>query len=457
MNKTNNIFINSGIRGKADSELLQQKNIKALGYAIGYLLAEEFEYSCPILIATDTRTSGNKIKNDLVEGLLNFGHDIFDAGICPTPFVAKALKDYQPEDEDVIAEEAQDDESFFTLGIVITASHNPAEYNGIKILTPFGYLDIETEEEISNIFYQFLHDHRLAQENLPDEQGSIIDFDLISWYQSEILDTIQKITTKITLILDCANGATATIAPKIFSACGYNVIAINNTLDGTTINLDSGCNDQTELMTQIQKHQAEWAIAFDGDGDRVIIVDKHGTIFDGDDIMCVLSEHESYKDNPIVVGTIMTNTAIENYLAQQHKKLIRTPVGERNLIQELIQHQAFLGAETCGHIIMMDHAFCSDGIFAALMFLQTIAKNQNLLHKNYVKYIQKHTTIPMNNIKLSPAGIQQKVKEFEKKYSARFVVRTSNTEPVLRIMIENAHEQSVEKILEELIKELLKN
>ncbi len=182
MNKSSNIFVNSGIRCKTNTGLLQEKNLKILGYTLGYLLAEEFQYSCPILIATDTRTSGNTIKEALVEGLLEFGHDVFDAGICPTPFVAKALKDYQGDDED-IEENAQDDESFFTLGLVITASHNSAEYNGIKILTPFGYMDVEMEDELTDLFYTFTDNPQLIDESLPDEAGSIIDFDLQTWYQ----------------------------------------------------------------------------------------------------------------------------------------------------------------------------------------------------------------------------------------------------------------------------------
>jgi phosphoglucosamine mutase len=461
MKKTKNIFINSGFRDKTTADFLQSKNIETLGSAIGYLLAEEFEYSCPILIATDTRPSGNKIKEALIKGLLNFGHDVFDAGICPTPFVAKALKDYLDsdlQDEMTQTEDEEDgDEPFFTLGIVITASHNPAEYNGIKILTPYGYLDIETEEEISDIFHHFLQSPQLMQEDLPDEPGSIIDFDLSSWYQSEILDEIEKLPTKISIILDCANGATAQIAPKIFTACGYNVIALHNSLDGNKINQNSEFNNQTELIETVKKNNAAWGCSFDGDGDRVIIVDKHGTIFDGDDIMCVLSNNAKYKNNKIIVGTIMTNTAIEHYLNLQNKKLIRTPVGERNLIEALIKHQDFLGAETCGHIIMMDHAFCSDGIFAFLMFLQTIAQNPTLSSNKYEKYFQKHATIPLANLNENVTQRKQIVSEFEKKYQSICIVRPSNTEPVLRLMVEDVHEKKAEKILEELKTRLLKN
>lgn len=453
MNPTKNIFINSCIRSKANQDLLQSNSIKTLGYAIGYLLAEEFEISCPILIATDTRPSGQEIKKALIQGLLDFGHDVFDAGISPTPFVAKALKDYQG-DEDADDAATEDDESFFMLGIVITASHNPAEYNGIKILTPFGYLDIATEEEISDIFHTFTQNPKLIQESLPDEAGMLLDFDLASWYQSEILQTIQQPTHKISVLLDCANGATAEIASRIFTACGFNVATINNSLDGTKINQNSGCSNQENLLLAMKKYNTLWGCAFDGDGDRVIIVHQDGTIFDGDDVIAVLSHHEKYQATPIIVGTIMTNQAVQIYFAKHHKKLIRTQVGERNIIEELIKHQAFLGAETCGHITMMDHAFCSDGIFAALMFFETIATNHKLINKPYQKYAQVHESIPLNNIKLNNLEIKKIVTEFEKNYTSRIVVRPSNTEPILRIMVENTDEHTAITILEKLIKRL---
>lgn len=456
MNHTNNIFINSGIRDKANQGLLQEKSITTLGYAIGYLLAEEFEMSCPILIATDTRPSGQAIKTALIQGLLNFGHDVFDAGICPTPFVAKALKDYQGDDEDT-DDETQDDESFFTLGIVITASHNPAEYNGIKILTPFGYLDIAMEEEISDIFHDFAKNPKFIQESLPDETGILLDFDLTSWYQSEILQTIEQPTHKISVLLDCSNGATATIAPRIFSACGFNVATINNSLNGAQINQNSGCSNPELLLQAMKTYNTLWGCAFDGDGDRVMIIHQDGTIFDGDDIVAVLSHHERYQATPIIVGTIMTNQAVQNYFTQHHKKLIRTQVGERNLIDELIKHQAFLGAETCGHITMMDHAFCSDGIFAALMFLQTIAAYPELLKKPYQKYTQVHENIPLTNIKLNNLEIKKIITEFENDNTGRMVIRPSNTEPILRIMVESADAKIAQNLLDKLKKRLLNN
>ncbi len=456
MNTQKNIFINSGIRHKINHELLQSKSVTALGHAIGYLLAEDFETSCPILIATDTRPSGQLIKKALIKGLTDFGHDVYDAGICPTPFVAKALKDYQPEEDEDLQDD-QDDESFFTLGIVITASHNNAEYNGIKILTPFGYADIEMEEEITHVFNTFLHDSQSVQDSLPDESGVILDFDLNGWYQSEILNTIQHNFNNLSIVLDTAHGATAQIAPSIFTSLGFKITAINNSLDGLKINQNSGCTNSELLLQAIENNKTEWACAFDGDGDRVIIAHKSGIIFDGDDIAMIISEHPSYRNTNIIVGTVMTNQGLQNYFATKHKKLIRTQVGERNIIAELIKHQAFLGTETCGHVTLMDHAFCSDGIFAALMFFESLTINPTLFQNLYEKYKQQHATIPLDQVSLNKTAIQNLVTLLEKTHHCRIIVRPSNTEPILRIMVEHTNNNQALNIMLDLKNQLLQN
>lgn len=450
MNKSKNIFINSGIRNKFNQDFLKSKNIKTLGYTLGYVLAQEFEISCPILIATDTRPSGISIKQDIVEGLLAFGHDVFDAGICPTPFVAKALKDYQPEENDDHDEhDPEEDDAFFTLGLVITASHNPAEYNGIKILTPFGYLSQEMELELSEIFYDFSENLSEVKKEIQDEPGIIVDFDLVSWYHNEIIDELEQTPYNASILLDCANGATAQIAPKIFQLCGFTTVAINNSLDGKSINADSGCAHSEKLLKDLQEHKTEWACAFDGDGDRVIIAHRNGTIFNGDDIVAILAQHARYSTNPIIVGTIMTNQGLQNYLQQLHKKLIRTPVGERNIINALIQQQAFLGSEPCGHITMMDHAFCSDGIFAALMFFQTLITQKITPWELYQKHPQMHASLNLNNKNIDTQTIQNIIKKHTLT-TGRIIVRPSNTEPVLRIMVEHPDENITKIIMQNL-------
>jgi len=455
MNKNNNIndqniFINSCIRGVANTGYLQPHSLTVLGAAISKLLAEEYDEPCAILIATDTRTSSPWIKDALLKGLGTQDHDLYDAGICPTPFVAKALKEYEPsDDEESDSFEVKDveEDGFFALGIVITASHNPAQYNGIKILTEFGYLTVEIEEEISYIYHDLMQKQNSVQ-RLP--MPECIDIDLIDFYEKTIAQQLDNVPFKnISVLLDCANGATALIAPYIFQTCGINALAINNQQNGELINVNSGCSNPSLLLDAIKKNNTTWGCAFDGDGDRLVIVHQSGRIFDGDDILMIIAQHQGYEEFPTLVGTIMTNQAIVECAENNKKTFIRAKVGERNIIEKLIEHQAMLGAETCGHITMMDHAFCSDGIFAALLFFDTITAQPALLEMNCEKYPQVHISVPLHHKTIDNKAIHTVVSKYQDQTS-RVIVRKSNTEPVLRIMVEDKDQQVAQKVATEL-------
>jgi phosphoglucosamine mutase len=455
MNKTSNIFKNSCIRDKAGSNYLQQEKLIALGVAISTMMYEEFEDPCNFLIATDTRASGQAIKEALIQGLSTHNHEIYDAGICPTPFVAKAVRDYK-EDQDEYEDTDDFDEeedSFFTLGFVITASHNPAEYNGIKILTEFGYLTEEIELEISRIYHEIMQQGNFK---LNAQKTSCIDIDLVSFYQDQLDQELNNLPLKnISVLLDCANGATALIAPKIFKAVGIQAISVNNEQDGTKINSDSGCGNPQLLLEEIKKNKTTWGCAFDGDGDRVTIVHESGKIFDGDDLLVILTQNNNYQELKTVVGTIMTNQGVIEFLQKNNISVLRANVGERNIIQKLMTNQAMIGSEPCGHITIMEHAFCSDGIFAALLFFDTIQNNPELLNLNYSKYAQAHSSIPLKNKFIDRKMINVIVSKYLST-DIRIIVRPSNTEPILRIMVEHKDQQHAEKILQELKNDFLK-
>ncbi len=456
MNKTSNIFKNSCIRDKAGSNYLQSEKLIALGVAISTMMYEEFENPCNFLIATDTRTSGQAIKEALIQGLTTHDHEIYDAGICPTPFVAKAVRDYK-EDEDEY-EDADDDfdeeeDSFFTLGFVITASHNPAEYNGIKVLTEFGYLTEEIELEISRIYHEIIEEGNFKPRNI---KNSSIDIDLVSFYQNQLEQELSNLPLKnISVLLDCANGATAHIAPTIFQTVGIKTIAINNELNGTKINSDSGCGNPQLLLDAIKKHNTTWGCAFDGDGDRVTIVHESGKIFDGDDLLVIFSQNNTYQETNIVIGTIMSNQGVVEFLQKNNISLLRAKVGERNIIEKLIKNEAMIGSEPCGHITIMEHAFCSDGIFAALLFFETIQNKPELLNLSYTKYAQAHSSMPLHNKFIDKKIINLIVSKYLSD-GIRIIVRPSDTEPILRIMVEHKDQQSAEKILQELKNDFLK-
>lgn len=455
MNKISNIFKNSCIREKVGSHYLQQEKIIALGVAISTLMYEEFDYPCNFLIATDTRTSGQAIKEALIQGLTTHDHEIYDAGICPTPFVAKAVRDYQEdqnEDEDTDDFEDEED-NFFTLGFVITASHNPSEYNGIKVLTEFGYLTEEIELEISRIYHEIIEEGSFK---LKSEKIDCIDIDIVSFYQDELEQEINNLPLQnISVLLDCAHGATAIITPRIFKSVGITTVALNNDLDGSKINQDSGCGNPQLLLENIKKHNTTWGCAFDGDGDRVIIAHESGKIFDGDDLLVLFSQSKIYQHFKTVVGTIMTNQGVVEFLQKKNIAVLRAQVGERNIIAKLMNNQGMIGSEPCGHITIMEHAFCSDGIFAALTFFSIIQNNPELLNLNYTKYAQVQSSIQLGSKTIDKKMISMILSKYLSA-DTRIIVRPSNTEPVLRIMVEHKDQQEAENIGQELKNDLLK-
>lgn len=464
MKKIKNIFKNSGIRSLTEDQdslfrrfmyifrppknkFFTINNVGFLGWSLAVFLQKKYGRTCNILIGTDTRISGQWIKKRLLKGMNVEGHHIFDAGIVPTPFIAQAIKNkrcFQTQDH------------FFQLGIVITASHNPAEYNGIKILTPQGYLSVEEEMYISNIFHNILSPEYSPSSIFPQ---IISSFDAISFYQTEIQKHIAQLSipSDVKIVLDCSNGATSSIAKKIFYQYCTNIITINDQGDGSLINKNSGCSNTKLLIQAIQKHNAAWGCAFDGDGDRVIIANNNGEIFDGDDILVVLSQHQMFVKETTFVGTIMTNNAIQQHYEQNDKTLIRTDVGERNIIEALKQHHAQLGSETCGHITVMNHAYCSDGIFAALLFFETIFAQPQVLKNLPKKFTQLHANVQLNLILLKNMEIEKIVFEMNQTIlPGRIIARASNTEPLFRITIEHPNIEIANQIMNKIKSRIVK-
>jgi len=470
MNQNNNIFKNSGIRGKAvqkntfwhrlknsffedKTTFFIFKNIGYLSVAISYYLSKKYNKSCNVIIATDTRTSSKWIIKYFQRDLSNFNHNIFNIGIAPTPFVAQSLTHYKP----------HNNEHFFQFGIMITASHNPAEYNGLKFFTPQGYLTEEEELAISKIFHgvkknlmkympqQFDLVKTLLFKNKPKP------FKVFDFYMHHLKQDINNEQfKKLKIVLDCANGVTYQVAQQIFESYGIQTIMINNKPNGNNINENSGCSNPELLINAVKQHDADWGCAFDGDGDRVIIVDNQGNVFDGDDIITVLAQHPKFKDQKTIVGTIMTNEAVAQYFAQQNKQFIRTDVGERNIIDALTQHNAQLGSESCGHITIMNHAPCSDGIYAALMFFDTLYSQQSINIPTYTKFTQNHATISLENKNITDELITQiKNKYATSMKPARIIIRKSNTEPLLRIMIEHQDPEQAKQVLTKIKNEFI--
>lgn len=457
MKNKKNIFKNSGIRSLTEdhdsifkkliyvwtapqNKFFTKRNVTHLAWSIGIFLQKKYGTYGNILIGTDTRSSGPWIKQRFLKTISSMGHTIFDTGIVPTPFIAQVIKNKK---------KTGTNDHFFQLGIIITASHNPAEYNGVKFITPDGYLTIEEEMTISQIF-----DHISSPEyRYKKHPEKVSFFDSFSFYQTALRKQLTPATTPsdIKIVLDCTNGATSFVAQKIFQQYYPHTISIHADGNGTLINKSPSSSDPKLLIKTVQEHNAQWGCIFDGDGDRVMIANNKGEIFDGDDILMVLSQHPKLIQQSIFVGTIMTNNAVEQYFKQHHKTFLRTDVGERNIIQLLQKYNAQLGSETCGHITVMDHAYCSDGIFTALLFFEIIFSNPEILQKLPHKFPQLHTNIPINRLAIELTDIQNLVQELNQKiYPGRIIARTSNTEPLFRLTVEHPQREKTIQITDEI-------
>ncbi|MGZ6251207.1 MAG: hypothetical protein ACXWL2_04205 [Candidatus Chromulinivorax sp.] len=427
-----NIFGTDGIRDKIHHGPLTTENLKQLGHAIGQWATNNFEKPVKILIGYDTRSSSSLILETISNSILQYPVELFNGKILPTPIICKLVKEEE-----------------FDLGIIISASHNLAEYNGIKIVKKDAKISPFAESAITQLYYQTKVEEHIPTHTIQpyDQANQMYEIFITAWFEADFLQN-QKI------VVDCAHGATYKIAPKILEHFKAHVITINNHPDGHNINLQSGSTCPTQISNAVLEHHADWGISFDGDGDRVIIVDRHGKIYDGDDILAVLAHHQLFKKSPIV-GTIMSNQGLGQYLQEKDKILFRAPVGDRNVHTMMQQYQALLGGEPSGHIIVEPFSYSGDGIFTALLFIDTIIK-EHIKIPLFTKFAQVLTKIEITkkeDLKQSP--FVDIIKKYELELSnGRLVVRYSGTEPILRIMVESQNQNKAHEIAFALQEEL---
>lgn len=427
-----NIFGTDGIRDKIHQGPLAQENLAQLGHAIGQWVTNNFEKPIKILIGYDTRSSCNSILDTLSKSILQYPVELFNGNVIPTPVICKLVRD-----ED------------FDLGIIISASHNLAEYNGIKIVKKNAKLSAFAESAITQLYYheKFIDHATTNVMHEYDQANQLYEIFITAWFEPSFLKN-QKI------VIDCAQGATYKIAPTIFKHFDADVVFINNNPDGLNINLECGSTKPENITRAVLQHQADWGIAFDGDGDRVIIIDKNGHNYDGDEILGVLTEHALFKKSP-VVGTIMSNQGLGQHLQEKNKIFFRASVGDKHVYQMMQQYHAMIGGEPSGHIIIEPFSYAGDGIFTSLLFLDTIIK-EKINFPIFQKFAQVSTQIQITNkpdLQDEPyASIINKYKNMTN--SGRLIVRYSGTEPVLRIMVESDNQQKSTLIAHQLQDEL---
>jgi phosphoglucosamine mutase len=423
-------FGTDGIRGKASEFPFTQKPLFKLGIAIARWSIKKYQTKTPrIIIGHDTRLSCGQIKENLLMGLSALPIKLTDGGVLPTPAVLRIMQQ----------------EKIFDCGIVISASHNPYTDNGIKLFdAKTGKISKEDEDAIVKFFYE----EKISP--LEDAQEKYIKT-VLPHFKSNFLAGKK-------IVLDCAHGATCKVAPKIFEQLGATVIALSISPNGKNINEQCGALHPELVKSAVIEQKANIGFAFDGDGDRVIAVNKNGIIKNGDDILALLIEHSEIKNKKTVVGTIMTNHGLENHLKEKKINLLRTRVGDKYVAGKLVDENLTLGGESSGHIIISTYMNTGDGIFVALKVLESIVLNNNWEMKTFKKVPQFLKNIPVSQKKdLAQQPYANIIKEEESKLiDGRVVVRYSGTENLLRVMVEDQEEFYAEKIATDLSEKLQK-
>lgn len=436
-----NIFGTDGIRGMVGAEPFLINSLVNIGSAIADWAQEKYGKNPHILLAHDTRISSSFVKSALKSGLLLSPVNIYDGHVLPSPAVSQIINL----------------DNIFNCGIIISASHNPYDDNGIKIVdSKQGKLSPGDEELITSLINDTkrLNDYT----NLGVEHRTK---DFAQDYE-QALENVFKPNMMIgkKVILDCAHGATYKIAPSIFKKLGAHCIVLNNNPNGTNINDQCGTLYPAKLQRAVIDHNADIGFAFDGDGDRIVCVNKEGAIKDGDDILALLIHHPDYKATKNIIGTIMTNQGLDVYLKRHNKDLERTPVGDKYIAEYLTTHNLLLGGEPSGHIILNNYLPTGDGIFTALKIIETLLLTDNWDMKTFIKFPQIIINIPVKHKKdLTTPPLSDVIAASSRKLTTgRLIVRYSGTEHLLRIMIEDddiKHAESIGSLLsEQLLQEI---
>ena len=412
------LFGTDGVRGQVNQDLTFET-----AYKLGKALAKQKENST-ILIGKDTRLSGDLFLNAFACGAINAGASIINLEVAPTPAISFLTQKLNCD-----------------FGVAITASHNPAEFNGIKFFNHNGHkLTLAEEQKIEQIFFE-------KQKKDHGKLGTIKhQRQHLALYKKFLVNSLHTNLNGLTIILDLANGACHKIAPEVFRKLQANVITTNSKPNGLNINDNCGSTHIQNIQKNIKKHNGDIGFAFDGDGDRVIAVLKNGEVLDGDKILLILAKnlHKTKKLKPPKVAcTHLTNTGILNELKRQKIEPILCYIGDKFIIETLKTHKILLGAEQSGHVVFSSSHLTGDGILTALKLAEIFKKNNKKFDEllGLELYFQCNKNIAVNNNKkiINNKNLIKKIKEL-KTQNSRIFVRASGTEPVIRIMVECKNE-----------------
>lgn len=423
------LFGTDGVRGVANKELTNELAL-SIGKAAAKVLAGELGRKPTVMIGKDTRASGDMLEAALTAGLCSVGANVLAVGIVPTPAVAYLVERYGCD-----------------AGIMISASHNPCEYNGIKIFQSTGYkLDDAIEEEIEAIVLD-------NAEEIPMKTGGEVGNRLycktaVKDYVDHVVSTTDVRFDGMKIALDCANGSASVCAKDIFTALGARCYMLSDTPDGENINLNCGSTHPEELMQFVKGNDLDLGLAFDGDADRMLAVDENGELIDGDKIIAICAkrmkdEGTLAKDTAVV--TVMSNMGFFKFCEEEGINCAKTAVGDRYVLEKMLADGYNIGGEQSGHVIFLDYATTGDGELTGVQLLKTVVKSKKKLSE--LATIMTVYPQVLINVEVTPEGKQKynndeyiisavQQAEMELMGDGRVLVRVSGTEPLVRVMLE---------------------
>jgi phosphoglucosamine mutase len=438
---TRKYFGTDGIRGRVNTSKLTPEMAMKAGMAAGRIFTRG-DHRHRVVIGKDTRLSGYMIESALVSGFTAVGMDVFQFGPLPTPAVAMLTRSLRAD-----------------LGVMITASHNPFEDNGIKFFGPDGQkLSDAVEMEIESLMEGGLEQGLAPSasigraKRIDDSQARYIEFAKRTFPRNLRLDGLR-------IVIDCAHGAAYKVAPEVLWELGADIVTMGVTPDGTNINFECGSTSPAAMCARVREVRADFGIALDGDADRVVMADEQGRIIDGDQILALIARSWS-KSGTLkgggVVGTVMSNAGLDRYLSGMKLKLARSAVGDRYVLEEMAKGGFNVGGEQSGHIILSDFSTTGDGLVAALQVLAVLAQDGK--PASDAAHLYEPLPQVLENVRfkkgspLDDARVQSSIADGNARLGAagRVLVRKSGTEPLIRVMAEGEDEKIVRAVVRQI-------
>jgi phosphoglucosamine mutase len=437
------LFGTDGVRGRANSEPMTAEIAMRIGMAAGQVF-NRGDHRHRVVVGKDTRLSGYMIEQAMTAGFLSVGMDVLLLGPLPTPAVGFLTRSMRAD-----------------VGVMISASHNPYEDNGIKLFGPDGFKLSDAVEAQIGALVAAPRDIRLATSKMIGRARRLDDADgrYIEAVKASVRGNLDL--TGLKIVVDCANGAAYKVAPTVLWELGAEVIPMAVSPDGFNINGNCGSTYPQVLQEHVVMHGADIGVALDGDADRVVLVCEHGRLIDGDQLMATIADQWT-KDGRLagggVVATVMSNLGLERYLGERNLTLVRAAVGDRYVLERMRADGYNLGGEQSGHIIMIDHATTGDGLMAALQALAAMLKTGRPASETFrafepVPQLLKNVRVGDANAALAAASVISAIADAEARLgkAGRILVRKSGTEPLIRVMAEGDDSDLVRTVVDQII------